>query len=62
MLVFVCAAPPQPVLDSQQKSTVSSKSIRPEDALSNPGNYEEIGRKLKGDFKFSYIYRSWLEC
>ena len=39
-------APPA-VPDSQQKTT---KGLTAEDVLSNPGTYEEIGRKLKGDY------------
>ena len=44
-------APPA-VPDSQQKTT---KGLTAEDVLSNPGTYEEIGRKLKGDYNNNII-------
>jgi hypothetical protein len=40
------APPAPPVPDSQQKA--SGSAVTAEDVLSNPGTYEEIGRKLKG--------------
>ena len=47
LLIFVSAAPPAvPAPDSQQKA--SGSEVKAEDVLSNPGTYEEIGRKLKG--------------
>ena len=39
--------PSVPAPDSQQKA--SGSEVTEEDVLSNPGSYEEIGRKLKGN-------------
>ena len=50
MIFCLCSTPAStpavPAADSQQKA--SGSEVTAEDVLSNPGGYEEIGRKLKG--------------
>ena len=44
------AAPPVPELQQKTSDGVTAESV-----LTNPGSFEEIGRKLKGSMTFSFM-------